>query len=154
MESPSAKKDYKEALRLADEEFAILCEKRKELILKFEGNQPPKYKKIQSNNYVDCKKIIDDGLRPQVCKCTPKHPCDEVSGCVNRAMFVECDKSCPQGELCENKRFQKKQYSKTKRIYDPAKGWGLKSHDEISRDQFILEYVGSVISDQKKTRKN
>lgn len=103
------------------------------------------YFKIKINKYLV--------QRPQLssfasipCHCTPAHPCDDSSVCVNRAILFECDpKTCPVGKLCQNQRFQKSQYPKTSTFYTGGRGWGLKVNQDIAEGSFVIEYVGEVL---------
>eukprot|EP00762_Andalucia_godoyi_P000129 ANDGO_02265.mRNA.1 Histone-lysine N-methyltransferase len=68
--------------------------------------------------------------------------------CVNRAAHVEClAKHCPCKERCQNQRFQRRQWAKTKIRDAGAKGKGLFAAEDIPKDGFIGEYTGEVISE-------
>ncbi|KAG6482247.1 hypothetical protein ZIOFF_058878 [Zingiber officinale] len=83
-----------------------------------------------------------------VCHCKP--PSDGSLGCrdqcLNRMLNIECVKgTCPCGELCSNQQFQKRKYSRLKSIPCGKKGFGLQSLHNVSRGQFLIEYVGEVL---------
>ena len=79
------------------------------------------------------------------CSCKDQ-PCDEDSSCMNRASQIECTSNCFSGELCQNQRFLKRQYAKVSVIYLEGKGYSLRTNSNLRHQQFILEYVGEVIS--------
>lgn len=69
--------------------------------------------------------------------------------CDNRSQFFECSpKSCPNGEKCQNQRFQKRQYAPVKAVYVGKRGWGLMSLTKIEKDDFVIEYVGEVLTNK------
>ena len=52
-------------------------------------------------------------------------------------------------------RFQKRQYPRVKVIKSEVKGWGLKNIERIQKEQFVIEYVGELITrDEYRTRRN
>ncbi|KIW24817.1 uncharacterized protein PV07_10507 [Cladophialophora immunda] len=80
------------------------------------------------------------------CSCKDQ-PCDEHT-CVNRASCIECTADCPSRERCENRRFSKRQYADLSVIYQGDKGYGLRTDASLRSQQFIIEYVGEVISEE------
>ena len=80
------------------------------------------------------------------CQCTPEHPCNDDSTCVNRAIHIECDpRNCPVGTLCQNQRMQKCQNAKTLPFYTGSRGWGLKADQDLSAGDFVIEYIGEIL---------
>ncbi|KAI6204561.1 hypothetical protein M3Y94_00688900 [Aphelenchoides besseyi] len=80
------------------------------------------------------------------CSCTidNEKPCALASQCLNRAMLVECQ-DCPNGENCQNSRFQRRQYSATEVRPSGAKGFGLFAVEKIRKDSLIIEFLGEII---------
>ncbi|KAJ9052374.1 hypothetical protein DSO57_1034882 [Entomophthora muscae] len=73
--------------------------------------------------------------------------CGEYSECINRLLQVECLRGvCPGGKHCKNQRFQRKQNSPVNLIHDVNKGYGLQAAEDYDKGQFVMEYVGEVIS--------
>lgn len=91
--------------------------------------------------------------------------------CLNRVLNIECVQgACPCGDLCSNQQvcqpflvvivflifkvpcfnpfvcsqFQKRQYAKVEKYPCGKKGHGLKLSQDISKGQFLIEYVGEV----------
>ena len=69
--------------------------------------------------------------------------------CLNRLLMVECNKNCSLGSNCGNKRFQNVENAKTEVFKTENKGVGLRAAEKISRDEFIMEYVGDVLDPQR-----
>jgi len=42
-----------------------------------------------------------------------KHSCEDDSVCINRAIYVECTRKCPNGDKCKNQRIARREYAKT-----------------------------------------
>lgn len=100
---------------------------------------------LQSNKYVVPASSSLKEIWP--CQCTEDHPCDLDSVCVNRATMTEClPDTCPVKHLCQNQRMQKQQYADTMTYYTKNTGWGLKATHDIKDGEFVIEYVGEVIS--------
>ncbi|OEJ86209.1 Histone-lysine N-methyltransferase, H3 lysine-36 specific [Hanseniaspora osmophila] len=77
--------------------------------------------------------------------------CAENSDCINRLTQIECvNGRCSQcGRDCENQRFQKKQYSDISIIQTEKKGYGVIAQKQIPAQQFIIEYIGEVITEKE-----
>ncbi|KJH52976.1 SET domain protein [Dictyocaulus viviparus] len=71
--------------------------------------------------------------------------------CDNRAMFTECPKNClGKGNDCKNRRFAKREYAAVQAFYTgPSKGFGVQATAPIKKGQFIIEYVGEVVSSEE-----
>ncbi|KAJ6954282.1 hypothetical protein NC652_005885 [Populus alba x Populus x berolinensis] len=66
--------------------------------------------------------------------------------CLNRMLNIECVQgTCPCGDLCSNQQFQKHNYAKMTWDRCGKKGFGLRLEEDISRGQFLIEYVGEVL---------
>ena len=66
--------------------------------------------------------------------------------------YTECDNSlCPLTEdKCENRRIQKKSKCNLERyMTKEGKGWGMKTKTDIRSGEFIMEYVGEVVSEKE-----
>lgn len=61
-------------------------------------------------------------------------------------MYTECPPAC--GDNCLNRRIQKHDWAHgIKRFLTHEKGYGVKTKEEIRKGEFILEYVGEVVSE-------
>ncbi|WKX89759.1 hypothetical protein Q1695_008979 [Nippostrongylus brasiliensis] len=71
--------------------------------------------------------------------------------CDNRAMFTECPKNClGKGKDCRNRRFAKREYAPVQAYYTgPNKGFGVQAVAPIKKGEFIIEYVGEVVSSEE-----
>lgn len=62
-------------------------------------------------------------------------------------MSTECEKNtCPCGLTCQNRRFQLHQDACVYPKYMGAKGFGLIAGEKIKKGQFIIQYIGEVLS--------
>ncbi|XP_022105816.1 histone-lysine N-methyltransferase ASH1L-like isoform X2 [Acanthaster planci] len=109
---------------------------------------PSKYKKLKNNIYYDVKPICST---QNSCNCRrPKDGIQKGCGddCLNRMVLSECSPStCPCGELCCNQRIQKHEWAPgLQRFMTKDRGWGIRTKHPIKGGEFILEYVGEVIS--------
>lgn len=67
--------------------------------------------------------------------------------CLNKIMSTECEKkSCPCGVTCHNRRFQLHQDACVYPMYMGAKGFGLIAGEKIKKGQFVIQYIGEVLS--------
>ncbi|RWS15580.1 histone-lysine N-methyltransferase ASH1L-like isoform X3 [Dinothrombium tinctorium] len=111
-----------------------------------------KYKKIRSNVYVDVKPVSNIG--EQSCNCIkPSDPNVKGCGadCLNRLMYVECSNDlCPCGDQCSNQRMMRHEWAPgLERFMTSDRGWGVRTNLPIARNEFILEYIGEVVSEQE-----
>ncbi|KAL9394520.1 hypothetical protein Peur_013805 [Populus x canadensis] len=66
--------------------------------------------------------------------------------CLNRMLNIECVQgTCPCGDHCSNQQFQKRNYARMTWERCGKKGFGLRLDEDISRGQFLIEYVGEVL---------
>jgi hypothetical protein len=121
------------------------------------GVKPPLYTKIKTNRpFGDCP-IFTESDRDQQCECTPQmeHPCGPNSECLNRILMTECPQSCPTKDKCLNRRFQKRVYPSMEVARTNGRGWGLYIKDDVKQGNFIIEYVGELITmEEFKQRSN
>lgn len=90
------------------------------------------------------------------CQCTDR--CDE--DCINRQLNFECDAgACPFGadyeKQCHNRRFQRCDYAPLQIFAADGKGYGLRATQSLPAHEFVIEYIGEVLSQQafiKRTR--
>ncbi|KAI9697710.1 MAG: histone methyltransferase set2 [Bogoriella megaspora] len=75
------------------------------------------------------------------------HACGEDSDCINRATKMECIGDCGCGTLCQNQRFQNREYAHVAVIKTEKKGYGLRAEKGLHRGDFIFEYIGDVITE-------
>jgi len=112
---------------------------------------PTPYVPIRKNEYVFRREDFGLADRP-VCRCIP---CDGEPGCgpscENRTMMVECTpKLCPCGSSCTNQRIQRGKFVKVALRRTEERGWALVVKENVERGQFLLEYVGEVITGEDK----
>ncbi|KAM8920883.1 histone-lysine N-methyltransferase ASH1L [Pelodytes ibericus] len=112
----------------------------------------PLYKKIRSNVYVDVKPF--SGYEATTCNC--KMPVTDgetgcVEDCLNRMIFAECSpNTCPCGDQCHNQRIQRHEWVQClERFRAEGKGWGIRTKEPLKAMQFIIEYLGEVVSEQE-----
>uniref|UniRef100_A0A672P6V4 Histone-lysine N-methyltransferase ASH1L-like n=1 Tax=Sinocyclocheilus grahami TaxID=75366 RepID=A0A672P6V4_SINGR len=111
----------------------------------------PLYKKIRSNVYVDVKPL--SGYEATTCNCRPpEEHCENgcQDDCLNRMIFAECSPStCPCGDQCDNQRIQRHEWVQSlERFRAEGKGWGIRTKQSLRASQFIIEYLGEVVSEQ------
>ncbi|KAL7299920.1 hypothetical protein TKK_0007242 [Trichogramma kaykai] len=105
------------------------------------------YRKIRSNVYYDVKPATL--YEAQACECKPETGCGD--DCINRMVFSECSPQlCPCIERCKNQRIQKHDWAPgLKKFMTESKGWGICTQQPIKPGEFILEYVGEVVSERE-----
>ncbi|XP_018420740.1 PREDICTED: histone-lysine N-methyltransferase ASH1L [Nanorana parkeri] len=112
----------------------------------------PLYKKIRSNVYVDVKPL--SGYEATTCNCRKPNNHDDwgcAEDCLNRMIFAECSpNTCPCGEHCSNQRIQRHEWVQClERFRAEGKGWGIRTKEPLRSSQFIIEYLGEVVSEQE-----
>lgn len=139
--------------------------KEKDAGLQKKAKRWPPYKHIRTNRPVGNVQIINpvparsaaNGDEPlNMCECDPasEAPCSSDEDCLNRLMMIECSsKTCKAGDKCCNQRFKKREYVRTKPFNTGSRGWGLKTLDNIKKGQFVIEYVGELISEEECNRR-
>jgi len=116
----------------------------------------PPFQKIKRNMYVNCSRPKIDRDMVSVCECFYVKDFIECGdrNCTNRTTLTECHKDyCECKEHCKNQRFQKNQYAKTEVFKTGARGWGLRALEDIPAHEFVIEYVGEVITDDELVRR-
>ncbi|XP_075464260.1 histone-lysine N-methyltransferase ASH1L isoform X3 [Ascaphus truei] len=112
----------------------------------------PLYKKIRSNVYVDVKPL--SGYEATTCNCKrPEGDVEKgcVEDCLNRMIFAECSpNTCPCSDHCHNQRIQRHEWVQClERFRAEGKGWGIRTKEPLKSGQFIVEYLGEVVSEQE-----
>ncbi|XP_069704596.1 uncharacterized protein ash1 isoform X2 [Periplaneta americana] len=115
------------------------------------------YKKIRTNVYYDVKPTYM--YEAQACNCALPSTQGGQKGCgedcINRMVYSECSPQlCPCKEFCSNQRIQRHEWAPgLEKFMTKDKGWGVKTKYAIKCGEFILEYVGEVVSEKEfKTR--
>jgi hypothetical protein len=104
---------------------------------------------IRTNVYVGRRKRALHCDQAAVCSCPQidGEPGCPPGQCLNRMTNVECcPRLCPTGETCSNQRFQRREYAAVAPFKTARKGWGLIALEDLVPGQFVMEYVGEVIS--------
>jgi len=119
----------------------------------------PKYKHRSTNKY-----HVSTGPRRNteemevVCRCVDV--CDER--CDNRHLKIECyrgENKIPgvpvncRARRCYNQEFTKLEYKKVKPVVAPGLGWGLELREPAKKGDFVIEYVGEVLSRDEAQRR-
>jgi hypothetical protein len=98
--------------------------------------------------------FTNDKYSNTACGCQPKFPGELIcrdSKCINFATQTECVKC---RESCCNKRIQNKEYAKLNVLHTPGKGHGLFAAENMTENQFVMEYVGELISTEEFNRRS
>jgi histone-lysine N-methyltransferase SETD2 len=105
---------------------------------------------IKMNLYCSRPKKVQHPDDVLVCECDRLSGCSS-SNCINKLMFVECDpKWCKCGENCQNTRFSRRQYADVGLMQPTGpKGYGLMTNQGLNKGDFVMEYVGEVISEDE-----
>ncbi|XP_039291207.1 LOW QUALITY PROTEIN: uncharacterized protein LOC111050219 [Nilaparvata lugens] len=119
------------------------------------------HKKIRTNVYYDVKPSYM--YEAQACNCNLP-PAQGVQGgqggkpppgcgedCINRLIYTECSpRLCPCKQHCSNQRIQRHEWAPgLVKFMTADKGWGVKTRHPIRTGEFILEYVGEVVSERE-----
>ncbi|CDQ56680.1 unnamed protein product [Oncorhynchus mykiss] len=118
----------------------------------YEKPDVPLYKKIRSNVYVDVKPV--SGYEATTCNCRPSGEAVDrgcLDECLNRMSFAECSPgTCPCGEQCDNQHIQRHEWVQClERFRAEGKGWGIRTKEPLRSGQFIIEYLGEVVSEHE-----
>uniref|UniRef100_A0A4W3IK43 ASH1 like histone lysine methyltransferase n=1 Tax=Callorhinchus milii TaxID=7868 RepID=A0A4W3IK43_CALMI len=70
---------------------------------------------------------------------------------LSRMIFAECAlNTCPSAEQCRNQRIQRHEWVQClERFRAEGKGWGIRTKEPLKGGQFIIEYLGEVVSEQE-----
>ena len=108
------------------------------------------YKRVKNNVFYDVKPLAN--FEAQACHC--RHDdgppgCGE--DCINRMTYSECDpRLCPLGDKCTNNQIQKHRgVTGLERFMTEEKGWGVRAKTGIQTGEFVMEYVGEVVSEKE-----
>ncbi|MEQ2176163.1 hypothetical protein GOODEAATRI_025246 [Goodea atripinnis] len=65
--------------------------------------------------------------------------------------FAECSPSaCPCSDQCDNQHIQRHEWVQClERFRAEGKGWGIRTKEPLRAGQFIIEYLGEVVSEQE-----
>jgi hypothetical protein len=101
--------------------------------------------KVDANDIAD--EYDDDHDFLSSCGCVKRFsndlPMCNDHKCVNFATQVECS-SCSKS--CQNQRIGKKQYADLEVRETKGKGYGLFTRQDLKQKQFLMEYVGELVS--------
>uniref|UniRef100_A0A182VWH7 Histone-lysine N-methyltransferase n=1 Tax=Anopheles minimus TaxID=112268 RepID=A0A182VWH7_9DIPT len=105
------------------------------------------YRKIRTNVYYDVKPNPSTD-NPQ-CNCKADSGCQD--DCLNRMVYTECvPEHCPCGDRCRNTSIQRHEYAPgLERFMTEEKGWGIRSREPIMKGNFIMEYLGEVVTERE-----
>lgn len=122
------------------------------------NKKPPPYKHIRTNRPIGNVQIytLTDVSDYTMCGCQSedRNPCGYGTLCLNRSMCAEClPHVCEAGSLCQNQKFQKREYSVVKPFFTINRGWGLKSLEDIKEGHFVIEYIGDLIDEAECERR-
>jgi len=117
------------------------------------------YLLIKKNVYLNRKRKVPTEEDIYKCECisslhatredwdNPDISIDCGEGCLNRQMSLECEiKSCPCGITCQNRRFQLHHDACVYPKGMAGKGFGLVAGEKIKKGQFVIQYIGEVLS--------
>ncbi|KAK1403631.1 Histone-lysine N-methyltransferase ASHR3 [Heracleum sosnowskyi] len=105
--------------------------------------EPPPYVHIKRSIYLVKKKKCDAGDADIGCTNCISSDCSE--NCVCRVQCISCSKSCRCSGTCNNRPFRKEK--KIEVVKTEHCGWGVVAAESINKGDFVIEYVGEVISD-------
>lgn len=117
--------------------------------------KPKDYKPIRANQYDNPARVKRNYDIEGVCKCssTDESPCGPGTSCIMQSINVECDKSCPAGEACQNQNMRKRLFVKLKKFQTIGRGFGAKTTVDIKEGQLVIEYIGQIISKDEVQRR-
>lgn len=133
---------------------APLSAEEQEKILEHERDMQQRLSKfltIKENEYY-CDRTICKEAKKMTCDCfltqeeidAGEFGCGE--DCLNRLLMIECGIRCVVGDRCTNRRFQKNLYSNCDVFRTEKKGFGILASTPIRGGEFIMEYVGEVLT--------
>jgi len=140
--------DFRLTKRIVREGMKYVPKERKKPI------RPPYFKRVAANQYGSF--VSRPGWKADVEACTcleQKDHCQSADRCINRAMYVECNRKCPVGEACKNQRIGRRQYAKTAVMLTENRGFGLVAKEDLAADSLVIEYCGEIITEDEMTRR-
>jgi SET domain-containing protein len=91
-----------------------------------------------------------------VCTGNPGSRCEDTK-CHNRALNVECGANCAAGQHCANRYFThplvKERQNTLKVFRTQSRGFGLRTEADVFAGQFVIEYIGEVITKEECSRR-
>ncbi|CAG4970924.1 unnamed protein product [Colias eurytheme] len=118
---------------------------------------PPHYIKLKVNRPLGslANRRNDEEGSLTACECDPNlsQPCGPYSHCLNRMLLTECGPTCRAGDRCNNRAFEKREYPRMEPYRTHARGWGLRTLEDIKAGQFVIEYVGELIDEEEFQRR-
>ncbi|XP_034950762.1 histone-lysine N-methyltransferase NSD2 isoform X2 [Chelonus insularis] len=144
---------YNQALKEASELHQRLKRERKDD--ESRALKPPPYVKLKVNKPVGNVKPTEvESIVACECDARWENPCSPDTDCLNRILSIECSPGiCPAGPRCRNQCFARRQYPAMEPFHTRARGWGLKTLENIKSGQFVIEYVGEVIDEAEYKRR-
>ncbi|XP_055888108.1 uncharacterized protein LOC106075037 isoform X1 [Biomphalaria glabrata] len=114
-----------------------------------------KFRTIRTNVYSDSK-VNSRKLEIPLCNCVV--PSSGGKGCqddcLNRMIYTECTSSCTLGDNCDNQKIQKHEWVQgLEKFTTKDRGFGVRTKMFIKNGQFILEYLGEVVSETEFRRR-
>lgn len=104
------------------------------------------YSKMRNQISEDFEQYIQSKITKKI-NMDPNVSIDCGSECFNKYISTECEaKTCPVGNLCNNRKFQRQE---NKLVYPKPtedKGWGLFAMENIKKGDFIIQYLGEIFS--------
>jgi len=158
-------KQYNKAITEARELLAILDKNGKIELGKTDSNEfnetrrvelkaaKAVYKPIQISRPVPPVKLRKTAPEPCTCKETDKSPCTRSNGCINVALIVECDESCPAGRKCQNQKVRNRDNANLRIIETKSRGFGAFCTEDIEPNTFIIEYIGELLDNEELNRR-
>jgi len=115
---------------------------------------PPYFKRVSANQYGQfvAKPTRASEDAQELCMCKEQNDKCE-SNCINRAVYVECTRKCPNGAECRNQRISRHEYAKTQVVLTESRGWGLIAKEDLAEGALVIEYCGEMIDDEECTRR-
>ncbi|XP_077258296.1 nuclear receptor binding SET domain protein isoform X1 [Temnothorax americanus] len=128
---------------------------RRSMTKKPKGLKPPPYVKLKVNKPVGNVKPTEfESIVACECDSEWDNPCAPGTDCLNRILMVECSPGiCPAGDKCMNQSFVLRQYPAMEPFHTVARGWGLRTLEDIKAGRFVIEYVGEIIDDAEYKRR-
>ncbi|EPS59565.1 hypothetical protein M569_15238, partial [Genlisea aurea] len=93
------------------------------------------------------KRFSDDGI---FCSCTSSTGSSDICSrdCHCSMLRSSCSSVCKCGGSCLNKPFHHRPMKKMKIVQTQKCGMGVVAEEDISKGEFVVEYVGEVINDE------
>ena len=106
-------------------------------------------------SYLNEGNILDKYKLPKTYCCNCNESCEkETCNCINKHnQIYECNSNC-LCKICSNRIIQKGiSHSLIIKYINKSKGFGLFANNNISKGDFICEYIGEIISKEEAERK-